>query len=356
MKSSGPRKVPFVRQIVRSVLIIVILLWAAGLHPAQARQITDMAGRKVTVPDVIHKIYGTSPPATLMVYAMDPGLVAGLNMPIKPADKPFLDPRMANLPVIGGWFGQGRVSNVETLLALQPDIILVWWWTHSAMDEKMAQVLAPLGIPVVYMALDQFTDYPKAFEFLGMALGREARAQKLSDYAQAVLDEATRVRNAIATDAKVSVYYAENVDGLSTECHASIHAELITLSGGENVHRCIQRTRVGKQKVSMEQVLQYDPQVIVFHEESFFKRMTADPKWHNIRAVQSGRVYRIPTRPFNWFDRPPSFMRLLGLKWMMHTLYPRAYPIDLAAETRSFYRLFLNVDLSDATIEDLLQP
>jgi iron complex transport system substrate-binding protein len=327
-----------------------------GTNPAQARQITDMAGRMVTIPDVIGKVYGSSPPATLMVYAMDPGLVAGLNMPIRPAEKLYLDPRMETLPVVGGWFGQGRVANLETLLALQPDIILVWWWTNSAMDEKIAQALAPLGIPVVYMALDRLDDYPKAFDFLGKLLGREARAQKLGRYAQATLDEATRVREAIPANEKVSVYYAEGADGLSTECHISIHAQLIQLSGGENVHRCVQRTRVGKQKVSMEQVLGYDPRVIVFHEKAFCKKITNDLKWQNIRAVQNGRVYRIPTRPFNWFDRPPSFMRLLGLKWTMHKFYPEVYPIDLVAETQAFYRLFLNVDLNAAAVRELLQP
>lgn len=338
------------------VLTIVLLLSFVGHGSAEARQITDMAGRQVTVPDVIRKVYGTSPPATLMVYAMDPSLVAGLNIPIKPADTPYLDPRMATLPVVGGWFGQGRVSNVETLLALQPDIILVWWWTYSAMDEKMAQTLKPLGIPVVYMALDRLADYPKAFDFLGKLLGREARARMLARYAQKALETADQVRAVIPAESRVSVYYAEDVDGLSTECHASVHAELITLSGGENVHRCIQRTRVGKQKISMEQVLKYDPQVIVSHETLFFSRINEDPRWQNLRAVQDGRICRIPTKPFNWFDRPPSFMRLLGLKWMMHALYPQAYPMDLIAETRSFYRLFLHVDLDDDALKELFKP
>ncbi|BBO86468.1 ABC transporter substrate-binding protein [Desulfosarcina ovata subsp. sediminis] len=344
------------RQSAGKLLIFVLLLWAVGYGSAQARQITDMAGRTVTVPDVIHKIYGTSPPATLMAYAMDPSLVAGLNMPIKPDDAPYLDPRMTSRPVVGGWFGQGRVASMETLLALQPDIILVWWWQHSAMDEKMANTLAPLGIPVVYMALNQLADYPEAFDFLGMLLHRESRARTLSSYARQAFAESERVRATIPDDARVSVYYAEEADGLSTECHTSVHAELIPLSGGENVHRCIQRTRVGKQKVSMEQVLNYDPQVIVAHERLFFKHIKADPKWQNIRAVQQGRVYRIPNRPFNWFDRPPSFMRLLGLKWMLHHLYPDHTAIDIVSETRQFYRLFLNVDLDEAAARKLLAP
>ena len=131
---------------------------------------------------------------------------------------------------------------------------------------------------------------------------------------------------------------------------------LIPLSGGENVHRCVQRTLFGMQKISIEQVLEYDPQAVVSHEEVFFERLAADPKWKGIRAVRDGRVYRIPRKPFNWFDRPPSFMRILGIQWMMRKLYPERYPLDLPAETRRFYKLFLNVDLDDAAIRELLHP
>jgi iron complex transport system substrate-binding protein len=71
-----------------------------------------------------------------------------------------------------------------------------------------------------------------------------------------------------------------------------------------------------------------------------------DPAWSGIRAVRDGRVHLIPRTPFNWFDRPPSFMRILGLKWLMSILYPREYTVDLIQETREFYSLFLSVPLS----------
>ena len=323
---------------------------------SRAREITDMLGRKVSVPDAIHKVYGTSPPATLMVYAMDPGLLAGLNSPVRPAEQAFLDPRMARLPVIGGWFGQGRVSNLETLLATRPDLILIWYWSKTPVNEKIEQALKPLGIPVVYIVLDALADYPAAFAFLGDLLGREDRARALGSYAESALAAVEQVRTAIPEENRPAVYYAEDSDGLATECHTSIHAQLIPLSGGRNVHRCLQRTRVGRQKISMEQILAYDPAVIVAHDAVFLKNVSNDHRWRNVRAVQDGRVYRIPTLPFNWFDRPPSFMRLLGVQWLMNRLYPASFPMDINRETARFYRLFLNVELDDATIQGLFQP
>jgi iron complex transport system substrate-binding protein len=340
-------------QKVRNYLILILAVGCC--LSAEARQITDMAGRQVAVPEVINKVYGTSPPATCMIYALDPGLVAGLNTPFNQSEKDYLDPRLQNLPMIGGWFGQGRVANLETLLQVRPDIILVWMWQMSAVNEKIQQALKPLGIPVVYMLLDSLEDYPAAFRFLGDLFGLQERGQALCSYAEDTLKEVARVRATIPANERVSVYYAEGADGLSTECHTSVHAQLILLSGAENVHRCFSSNVQGMQKVSLEQVLQYDPQVIVAHEPLFFSRLEKETAWSNIRAVKDGRVYRIPRTPFNWFDRPPSFMRLLGLKWMAHQLYPSACPLDLVAETRHFYQLFLNVTLDEAAARKLLE-
>ncbi len=331
---------------------VFLMAWGAA---AQARQIIDMSGRQVTVPATIGKVYGTSPPTTYMIYAMDPGLVAGLNVPLTATEKRYFA-RLETLPVIGGWFGQGRTCNRETLMAVHPDVILVWWWRGDASCDKIEQALKPLDIPFVYIVLDDLEGYAEAFAFLGRLLDRPERAATLGRYAAQTLDAAARVRTAIADDERTAVYYAEDGDGLSTECNDSVHAQLIPLSGGRNVHRCIQRVRSGRQKVSMEQVLAYDPQVIVSHNALFLDRLAGDARWRNIRAVRDGRVYRIPVEPFNWFDRPPSFMRLLGLHWMMHRLYPALYPIDIEAETLRFCRLFLDVDLDGAALRALLAP
>lgn len=293
---------------VRNYLFLILVLSVGCCFSVHARMITDMVGRQVVVPDVINKVYGTSPPATYMIYALDPGLIAGLNTPFNQSENGYLDPRLEKLPVVGSWFGQGRVANLEMLLQVHPDIILVWVWQMSAVNEKIEQALKPLGIPVVYMQLDSLEDYPAAYRFLGDLFGRWQRAEALCRYAEDTLSEMARVRAAIPKEKWVSVYYAEGADGLSTECHTSVHAQLIPLSGAENVHRCTSTTVSGMQKVSMEQVLQYDPQVIVAHEPQFFSLLKRKTAWKNIRAVRDGRVYRIPRTPLNWFDRPPSFM------------------------------------------------
>jgi iron complex transport system substrate-binding protein len=332
----------------------MLAMLAAWATHALAGQVTDMVGRQVTVPEVINKVYCTAPPATYLLYALDPDLLAGLNMPLSPAARPFMNQKVGQLPVVGGWFGQGQTPNIETLLQVKPDLVLGFVWRRTPANWKIEQTLGPLGIPLVYVTLDSLSEYPAALDFLGKLLNRGERAAELSAYIQKTLAQAATLRSAIPDRQKVAVYYAEGAQGLNTECNTSLHAELIPLCGGWNVHRCRTKTVHGMEKVSLEQVITYNPQVILTHAPMFLKKVHTDPRWKNIQAVRERRIHQIPLIPFNWFDRPPSFMQIMGAHWLMNRLYPERHPIDLVKETRLFYRLFLQVDLDQATARSLL--
>lgn len=105
----------------------------------------------------------------------------------------------------------------------------------------------------------------------------------------------------------------------------------------------------------MEAVVAADPEVILAQEKEFVDGVYSDPRWQSIRAVKNKKVHLIPRSPFNWFDRPPSFMRLLGIRWLANILYPDRFPFDPARETREFYSLFLGVQLNDQALQAVLQ-
>ncbi|QEM68963.1 ABC transporter substrate-binding protein [Geobacter sp. FeAm09] len=333
------------------LFLLLNLILAPSLH---AREITDMAGRRVVVPDVIRRVFTSSPPATYMMYALDPTLLVGSNYSVKEQDKRFLRPEFTRLPVAGGMFGQGHTVNMETLLALKPDIVLSWSTWGSKADELFVERMRKAGIPTVFIKLDRLEDYPDAFRFMGDLFGRRERAKQLGTYASETLRTMAGIAARIPEKERLRVYYAEGTDGLSTEGEKSWHAQLIPMAGGKNVHKGGQSDQAGMEKVSMEQVLMYNPDVILTHDRIFYASLAKDRRWHDVRAVAGKRVYLIPTVPFNWFDRPPSFMRLLGLKWLAGTLYPKRYPLDIRTETRKFYRLFLGVELSERDIREIL--
>ncbi len=341
------------KQVCRLVALVVISV-ICSTGSVLGREIVDMSGRKVTIPDTITKVVGISPPATYLLYAIDPKIIAGLNFPLRKDEKKYIIEGYDKLPVIGGMFGQGRTLNLEVLLKVNPDFVLYWAWHNDAANSKIDKAMGQLTIPRLAVRLDSITDYPIALQLLGEALQKEDRAKQLQNYATAALSEVKAVVTEIPEERKVSVYYAEGLDGLSTEKSGSSHAELIPLAGGINVHKGEELNTFGMDKISMEQLLLYNPEVILVKEESFFAEIFSDPRWKNIRAVQSGRVYLIPHQPFNWFDRPPSFMRLLGMKWLLSVLHPNDYQIDMVVETRAFYQLFLGVKLSEKDAEEIL--
>jgi iron complex transport system substrate-binding protein len=334
------------------VLVCIAVFWVAS--PVFGRAIIDMSGRKVTIPDTISKVVGISPPATYLLYAIDPGLIGGLNFPLWEDEKKYTVEGYGKLPVIGGMFGQGRTLNLEALLKVNPDFVLYWAWKNEASYSTVEKAMAQLNVPRVAVRLDSIIDYPEALQFLGDTLNKGDRAKRLQSYATTALAEVKTVVAGIPNDQNLSVYYAEGLDGLYTEKSGSSHAELIPLAGGINVHKGEEADTYGMEKISMEQLLLYDPEVILVKERSFFTDIFIDPRWKNIRAVKSGRVYLIPVEPFNWFDRPPSFMRLLGVKWLLNVLHPHRYQIDMVAETRAFYQLFLRVKLSEQDAREIL--
>ena len=338
------------------LLAVSVALLAACAAPLQAMDITDMAGRAVTIPDASTKVFCSTPPTLLLLYALDPSLAAGLNFAFTGRETTYLRPEFLNLPVLGGWFGQGQTPNLESVMAANPDFILTWSWRTSAVEEVVAKTAKTINLPVVYVRLDSLEDYAQAFEFLGRILHREARGQALALAARRMVAEVESVVAAIPKKERVSVYYAQGMDGLKTECDTSVHAELINLAGGRNVRSCKARDAYGMESVGIEEVLCADPDVILAKERPFAQAARTSPVWNHLRAVRDGKVFSIPTTPFNWFDRPPSFMRILGLCWLTNKLYPERYPKDMIAEAKAFYRLFLNVDLDDAQARAVLEP
>ncbi len=348
---TGPR---YVRRVIMcAVLSAVCACLASGPH-LEARCLTDIAGKRVVVPDYVRSAWGTSPPATYLLYSLDPSVLAGLTTPLKGWEKAYLRRDMQKLPVLGGWYGQGNVPNIEMVLKVKPDIIVVPALSAGA-DARTTKTLRNIPIPAITVDVSKLSSYPDAFLYLGEALGRKERAEKLAEYARKTIGNTEQIVRGIPEKNRVSVYYAEGEDGLTTECHVSMHVELIGLAGGKNVHRCVSKTNYGMDKVSMEQVLMYDPDVILVFERNFFKKVFLDARWRQIKAVKNKRVYLIPRQPFNWFDRPPSFMRLLGLKWLLNVLHPDVYPVDIVKETQIFFKLFLGVTLSQKEAGDIIQ-
>jgi iron complex transport system substrate-binding protein len=211
-----------------------------------------------------------------------------------------------------------------------------------------------LNIPVVHIDSASPEAYPEALRVLGAVLGRQERGEALAASAEQTL---AAIRNGLATipeNKRLTVYYAEGGDGLYTDGRGSFHTQVLALAGGINVHPAPQTRVYGMDKVTMETVRGYAPKVILAQDATCRDMILASPLWAGIPAVRDGRVLNIPDLPLNWFDRPPSFMRLLGVKWLANALYPEVFSYDMVRETQEFMKLFWNKDVTEAQARGLL--
>lgn len=137
--------------------------------------------------------------------------------------------------------------------------------------------------------LNSIEDYPKALHFIGDITGKKERSEELQRYALTTLSEAKSITAKIPESQKVRVCYAEGTDRLSTERAKSVHAELISLAGGINVHQGDELDHYGMEKISMEHLPLYDPEVILVKEPTFFASVFTDPRWKNNRNRNPNR-------------------------------------------------------------------
>lgn len=333
----------------RSLLIVVAFF--ASVLPAAARTITDAAGRVVEIPDRVERVLAAGPPASVLVYVLAPEKLAGWVREPKAEEKAFLLPSVSDLPTFGQLTGKGGTANIEAVLAAKPDIIIDVGTVNPTYASLADKVQAQTGIP--YVLLDgAFARSGAMLRETGVILGVEARAETLAAYVDEKLAALEKGLAGIPADKRPSVYYGRGAEGLETGLAGSINMEILEAVGARNVAAA--SGKGGLTQVSLEQVLSWKPDVILAASPKFVKAVKGDPLWAGLEAVKAGRVHAAPVLPFGWIDAPPGINRLIGVAWLEHTLYPEAFPAALDAEVRSFFKLFYQVELSDAQLETLL--
>ncbi len=352
-----------------AVALIAVTLSACGIQQAktsgggsvaETRTIVDHAGRSVTVPTKINKVFSVSPAGMIMMYSLAPDKLVGWNYELMPENKKYILPEYQNLPNLGGWYA--NIScNTEELLKIHPDVIISIGDLNATAISQAESIQNQIGIPVVAVN-SELTKMDQAYELLGDLVGEKARAGELAAYCRQSVGDVIEKAKQIPQEERLRVYYAEGTAGLETDPRGSQHTQVLDLVGGINVADVPMKGGMGLSTVSLEQILSWDPDVIITatmgglggKEGMIYKNVTTDPKWSKLQAVKNNRVYDIPDKPFNWFDRPPSINRIIGVRWLANVLYPEVFQYDIKTEMKGYYAMFYHYDLSDQEVEAML--
>ena len=331
-----------------------VLLLAIPFVPsavAQTRSVVDDAGRTVEIPEQIERVMAAGPPAAVLLYALAPDRMVGWVTAPNERARQFIAEPYRDLPEHGRLTGRGGTANIEAVLAMQPDVIIDVGTVDDTYASLADRVQEQTGIPYLLIA-GRFADTAQTIRKAGEVLGEGETAERLAGYAEASLARLETAIAAVPQDERPRVYYGRGPDGLETGLAGSINMEVLDAVGAVNV--AASAGAGGLANVSVEQVLSWNPDVILTLDPAFHRSVGANPLWAGIAAVETGRIYRAPTLPFGWFDTPPGVNRLMSAAWLAGILYPDHVDMDLRAETRDFYRLFYHVEVDDAQLDALL--
>ena len=354
---------------VKIIILILVLLVALGLAthlfltPSSVKSdssenVTDMINRTVELPSGVDNIVATSPPMTTVLYMIAPDKLKAVNFQWTDDELKYVPGEYENLPVVGGWYGT-QDGSYEEFIAAEPDVVI------ESIDEGGDGDLSTVEerqekfgtIPVV--AVKDTTNVEKVGEsisFMGNVVGAEDKANQLNDFNNKYLDIVHDRASKLSDSDKKTVYYAYGDDGLQTSPSGSTHGQLIDLVGGKNVANSLNQgnTTSGVQ-VSIEQVISWNPDVIITNDQEFYNSVYNDSNWAHIKAVQNKDVYVSPQSPFKWFDRPVGANMIIGVPWTAKVIYPEDYSdINMVDATKEFYSNFYHFDLSDDDAKEIL--
>ena len=330
----------------------------ATQETAETREITDMAGRKVTVPTAenIESVFSAGQVAAIFLYMVVPAKLLGWNYELNDVEKSIILDKYQDLPN----FGMGDAVNYEAVIAANPTIAINSGKINDAMVSDCDALSESLGIPVV--AVDnELNNSAEAFRFMGELLGVEDHAEELAQYAEQVFTD-INVLSDIPEEKKVSVYFGNGEDSLETAPRGSQHAQILDAINAVNVAD-LELGDGSRVQISAEQLLAWDPDVIVVNGEpkadksgsSAAEDILSNPDYASLKAVQDQKVYGTPNAPFSWVDRPAGPNRLIGMRWFSALIYPEYIKCDINEEIHKFFDLFYHVDLSDEQLENVLK-
>ena len=348
------------RKQTRSILQIVVPLFLMVLaacnssehKPLQAtHEVTDMAGRKMLVPDTVRRLY-VNKPGSILLYAIAPDMLVSRSLWLNERTKKFMKSSYLQLPYMDG--------SAEEIVKLKPDIIISSFNINPKTRDEADKLSKKTGIPVFMVEMDM-AKYEPTFKILGKLLNHQAQTDRMIGCLHTSIDSSSVKAKGITEKQRVHVYYAEGGRGLNTDPSGSFHSQILDVVGALNVAQTGVVAGQGMSAVSMEQILLWDPDIILVWTGmntslTTLQYIKSDNLWAKTRAVKNNKVYQIPFQPFGWFDRPPGTNRIMGAIWTANLLYPEVYKFNMNKITREYFDIFYHHNLTDNELAEVLYP
>ena len=344
-------------------LLLLCLIFALTLSPLSGcstpdlqdtgtgtRLFADDSGRTVTVPADPQRIAVTGPMAQIVLFALCPDRLVGLAGEWDAGAEQYIDEAYLDLPVLGHLYGTKGDLNPEALMATGAQLVIDVGEPKDTVAADLDALTRQTGLPFVHISATTDT-MGDAYRMLGDLLGLEPEAEVLADYCETVY---TQTKKLAETVEKSRVLYCLGEAGLNVIARGAYHGEVLDLLTDNAAVLEEPSSKGTGNQVDLEQLLLWDPEIILFAPDSVYASVGGDPLWQGLSAIRSGQYYEVPRGVHNWMGFPPSVQRYLGMQWLSALLYPDAYTGDLQAAVTEFFDLFYHCDLSQEQYQALV--
>ena len=269
------------------------------------QQLTDDAGRNVTLPARVERVITLAPNLTEIVFAIGGGdrVVGNTSY----CDYP---PEAKNVAKVGDTLH----PSLERIIALRPQVVLV---STASQLEVFTQQLQSQNIAVFVTDPHDLEGVFKSIEQIGRMLGQDQQAQAL---VQKLRDRTNAVEQAVKQVPPVRVFYQVSNEPLYTAGRDAFVTDLMRRAGAVSVTGDVPGAWP---KFSNESALAARPDAIILPTGGSMGAGNAIPAeaLRNSPAVKAGRVYKIND---DHLARPGP-RAVDGLEEMARALHPEAF-------------------------------
>lgn len=256
---------------------LLLAAWLIASHASAAISVRDDAGNAVVLQKPAQRIISLAPHVTELIFAAGGGeRIVGT---VGYSDFP---PAARDIPRVG----DHRQIDIERIIALKPDLLVVW--LHGS-SERQLEHLRKLGVPFFYSEPHKLDDIPASVLRLGQLMGTEQQAEKS---AAGLRRQQAKLAAQYRNRPPVRVFYQVWGRPVYTLNGEHIISDVIRLCGGENVFAGLASTAP---TVSVESVLLENPEVMITGDRRDKSKAGLEiwQQYPTLQAVKRGNLFAI---------------------------------------------------------------
>ncbi len=340
-----------------SKIFFILIFPMLCIAPAQAREVVDLAGRTITVPEKVDRIVALGPGTLrLVVYLKALDKVVGIETIETKSLPPFFRPysdvsatHIAHLPQVGSG-GPGKLPDLETVLACQAQVIFSIGLDRGQIENLQAKT----GIPTIILSYGKLgvwrEEALQSLKLMGEILDRQERAREIALYlenSQKELGEKTAAAQTSSPTAYFGGLAYKGIHGLESTEEDYFPGSLVKANNVAGNHPA-----QGHLFIDKERLLKWNPEIIFIDHSSahlISREYLENQNFYQLlQAVRLKQIYSL--LPYNQYNTNLE-SALANAYYIGNKLYPQTFKrLTVEKKITEIFAFFLDLKINIASL------